>query len=168
LTHLWQVVLELCTGETQLRFTAQQPPPTTEMTVLRSAEAFGRFRLTAEAVSAESCECGDVAERGWLTSWGCLSDEYFDSCWDVRDLADLLGEGYRPEGDGGQLPERLTFDASSDDLLWPGDGWSFLSELDCGEEAIGGSITVHRPGWITDGSWGRVCRLLGWRPLRFA
>ena len=138
------------------------------MTVLRSTEAYGCFRLTAEAVSEESCECGDVAERGWLTSFGQLSDEYFDSSWDVRDLADLLGRGYRPEGDGGDVPRWLTFEASSDDLLWPGDGWSFLSELDCGEEVIGGSITVHRPDWITDGSWCRICRLLGWQPRRLA
>jgi hypothetical protein len=136
------------------------------MTVLRSAEAWGQFRLTAEAVSAEGCECGDVAERGWLTSWGCLADEYFDSCWDVRDVFDLLGRGYRPEGDGAVVPGWLTFEASSDDVLWPADGWRFLCDLDCGEEAIGGSITVHRPGWISDGSWLRFCRLLGWRARR--
>lgn len=138
------------------------------MTILRTVEEFGRFRLTAEAITAESCEAGDAAERGWLTSWGCLSDEYGDSCWDLRDLADLLGRGYRPEGDGAAVPRWLTFEASSDDVISPCDGWSFLEDLEGDEEAIGGSISVHRPDWISDGSWLRVCRLLGWRPCRHA
>lgn len=138
------------------------------MTVLRSAEPWGSFRLTAEAISAESCEAGDAAERGWLTCWGDLADEYFDSSWDLRELADLLGRGYRPEGDGSAIPSWLTFEATSDDVLSPCEGWAFLSELTCGEEAAGGSISVHRPGWISDGSWLRVCRLLGWRPYRHA
>ena len=136
------------------------------MTVLRSAETFGEFRLTAEAISEESSEAGEAAERGWLTSWGDLADEYLESSWNLRDLVDLFGRGYRPEGDGSTLPRWLTFEASSDDVLGPSDGWSFLSELLCGEEAIGGSISVHRPGWVSDASWLRVCRLLGWRPYR--
>jgi hypothetical protein len=133
------------------------------MTILRSTEPFGSFRLTAEAISAESCEVGDAAERGWLTSYGELADDYFESSWDLRDLADMFGRGYRPEGDGAAVPRWLTFEASSDDVFGPCDGWSFLSELACGEEAIGGSISVHRPDWISDGSWLRVCRLLGWK-----
>ena len=133
------------------------------MTVIRSAETWGTFRLTAEAVTVESCEAGDAAERGWLTRWGDLADEYFDSCWDLRDVVDMFGRGYRPEGDGARVPRWLTFEASSDDVLMPADGWSFLSELICGEEAIGGSICVHQPGWMTEASWVRFCRLLGWR-----
>ncbi len=141
------------------------------MTILRSTEEFGRFRLTADVITAESCEAGDAAERGWLTSWGCLSDEYADSCWDLRDLADLFGNYYRPEGDGSTLPRWLTFEASNDDLISPCDGWRFLADEygpEGDEEAIGGTISVHRPDWITDGSWARVCRLLGWRPYRWA
>lgn len=138
------------------------------MTVLRSAETFGEFRLTAEAISEESCAAGDAAERGWLTSWGDLADEYLESSWNLRDLVDLFGRAYRPEGDGGTVPDWLTFEASCDDMISPSGGWGFLSELLCGEEAIGGSISVHRPGWVTDASWLRVCRLLGWRPYRRA
>lgn len=140
------------------------------MTILRTAEAYGRFQLTAEVITAESCEAGDAAERGWLTGWGTFADEYFESCWDLRDLADLLGRGYRPEGDGSSLPRWLTFEASSDDLLCPSEGWRFLADEygpDRDEQVIGGSISVHRPGWVSDGSWSRICRLLGWRPYRF-
>ncbi len=137
-------------------------------TTIRTAEEFGRFRLTAELFTAEASEDGDAAERGWLTSYGDIADEYFDSSWDLRDIADLLGAGYRPESSGGDVPSWLTFEATSDDLLWPGDGWAFLSESRDGDEPIGGSITVHRPGWISDGSWLRFCRLLGWRPYRWA
>ena len=133
------------------------------MAIVRSAESWGEFRVTAEAVSAESCECGDVAERGWLNRWGDLCDEYFESSWDLRDLVDLLGRGYRPEGDGAAVPRWLIFEASSDDVMSPCEGWAFLSELACGEEAIGGSLSVHRPSWVSDASWVRVCRLLGWR-----
>ena len=136
------------------------------MTILRSTEPYGRFRLTAELVTAESCEAGDAAERGYLTSWGSLSDEYSDSCWDLRDLADQFGCYYRPEGDGAALPRWISFEASQEDVLQPVNGWAFLSESLEGEEPIGGSISVHRPDWITDGSWARVCRLLGWRPYR--
>jgi hypothetical protein len=31
---------------------------------------------------------------------------------------------------------------------------------------LGVTAAVHRPDWITDSSWIRVCRLLGWREPR--
>lgn len=91
------------------------------MTILRTTEPRGTFRVTYETMTAESAEQGDCADRGWLAWNGSPADEYFDSVWDLRDLTDKLAGCYA-EGDGDRLPR-----------------------------------------WITDASWIRVCRLLGWR-----
>lgn len=133
------------------------------MTVIRSAENFGTFRCTAELVTAESCEAGDVAERGYVDCWGQLWDDYSDSSWDLRDLLDTL-QGRSACGDGSNLPSWVTFDSSTDDLCCPQEGWRFLLQ---DSDAIHGQISVHRPAWISDASWLRVLALLGWRPRRF-
>ena len=126
------------------------------MTTIRSTEPAGTFRVTYETVTAESAEQGDVADRGWLDWRGCPVDEYFDSCWDLRDLTDKLAGCYA-EGSGGPVPSWITLDPQSD--FWLSPFWRDLA----GEDALGVTASVHRPNWITDASWIRVCRLLGWR-----
>ena len=86
------------------------------MTILRSTEPYGTFRVTYVTVTEESAEQGDFAESGWL-SLDPQSDFWLSPFW--RDLA--------------------------------------------GQDALGVTAAVHRPDWITDASWLRVCRLLGWR-----
>jgi hypothetical protein len=95
--------------------------------------------------------------------FGQFRDEPWEGEWDLQEIVEQFGRGYRPEGDGSGVPRWLSFEASCDDLVSPCDGWSFLGEEIDGEEVIGGGLSVHRPDWITDGSWLRVCRLLGWR-----
>ena len=126
------------------------------MTILRSTEPFGTFRVTYETVTAESAEAGDFADHGWLSWNGCPVDNYSDSCWDFRDLLDKLA-GCWAEGDGAALPRWVTLDPQSD--FWLSPFWRDLA----GEDALGVTAAVHRPDWITDSSWRRVCRALGWR-----
>ncbi len=129
------------------------------MTILRTTEPYGSFRVTYETVTAESAECGDVAEHGWLSWNGSPCDDYVESCWDLRDLLDRLAGCYA-EGDGAAVPSWLTLDPQSD--FWLSPFWRDLG----GEDALGVTAAVHRPDWITDSSWIRVCRLLGWREPR--
>lgn len=126
------------------------------MTILRPTEPRGTFRVTYETVTAESAEQGDCAARGWLSWNGSHADDYSDSVWDLRDLTDKLAGGYA-EGDGDRLPRWITVDPGAD--FWLSPFWRDLA----GEDALGVTASVHRPDWITDASWLRVCRLLGWR-----
>jgi len=126
------------------------------VTITRTAEPAGTFRVTYETVTAESAEAGDFAEAGYLDWLGCPVDEYSDSCWDLRDLTDKLAGCYA-EGSGGPVPSWIVLDPQSD--FWLSPFWRDLA----GEDALGVTASVHRPGWITDASWLRVCRLLGWR-----
>ena len=126
------------------------------VTILRTTEPYGSFRVTYETVTAESAECGDYAEHGWLSWTGCPCDDYIHSDWDLRDLLDRLAGCYA-EGDGAAVPSWLTLDPQSD--FWLSPFWRDLA----GEDALGVTAAVHRPDWITDSSWIRVCRLLGWR-----
>ena len=126
------------------------------VTILRTTEPYGSFRVTYETVTAESAECGDYAEHGWLSWNGCPCDDYIHSDWDLRDLLDRLAGCYA-EGDGAAVPSWLTLDPQSD--FWLSPFWRDLA----GEDALGVTAAVHRPDWITDSSWIRVCRLLGWR-----
>ena len=118
------------------------------------------FQATFETMTAESLEAGDAAQRGWLNWLGDAVDDSSDSHWDLQDLMRL--QGLRFEGDGSRVPSWLTCEAGMSELLHPSDPWGFLADAPDGEEAIGGSISIHRPDWITDASWLRVCRLLGW------
>lgn len=129
------------------------------MTILRTTEPRGTFRVTYETVTAESAEQGDFANHGWLSWNGSPADQYFDSVWDVRDLTDKLA-GHYAEGDGDTVPRWITVDPGSD--FWLSPFWRDLA----GKDALGVTASVHRPDWITDASWLRVCRLLGWRNWR--
>jgi hypothetical protein len=138
-----------------LGHTKGDPP----MALIRSTEPRGTFRVTYETVTAESAEQGDCADRGWLSWNGCPCDEYHESCWDLRDLTDKLAGCYA-EGDGDTVPRWVTLDPQSD--FWLSPFWRDLA----GEDALSVTASVHRPDWITDASWLRVCRLLGWREPR--
>jgi len=133
---------------------AEHPNPG-KMTIIRTAEAFGTFRVTYETVTQESAEHGDADQRGWLDWRGCRCDEYWESEWDLRDLSERLSGCYA-EGDGASVPRWITLDPQSD--FWLSPFWRDLA----GEDALGVTASVHRPGWITDASWLRVCRMLGW------
>jgi hypothetical protein len=126
------------------------------MTILRTTEPRGTFRVTYETVTAESAKQGDFAESGYLDWLGCPVDHYCDSVWDIRDLTDKLAGCYA-EGDGDRLPRWVTLDPGTD--FWLSPFWRDLA----GEDALSVTASVHRPDWITDASWLRVCRLLGWK-----
>jgi hypothetical protein len=126
------------------------------MAIFRTTEPRGTFRVTYETVTAESAEQGDYAESGWLDWLGSPVDQYCDSVWDLRDLADKLA-GCSAEGDGDRVPRWITLDPGAD--FWLSSFWCDLA----GEDALGVTASVHRPDWITDASWLRVCRMLGWR-----
>lgn len=51
----------------------------TPMTILRSVEPYGTFRVTYTTVTEESAEQGDYAESGWLSWNGCRCDDYAES-----------------------------------------------------------------------------------------
>jgi hypothetical protein len=129
------------------------------MALIRSTEPRGTFRVTYETVTAESAEQGDYAESGWLDWLGSPVDNYTDSVWDLRDLMDRLA-GHYAKGDGGTVPSWITLDPESD--FWLSSFWRNIA----GEDALSVTASVHRPDWITDASWLRVCRLLGWRSGR--
>ena len=125
------------------------------MTILRTAESHGSFRVTYDVTTEESAQHGDLAERGWLDWRGNPVDEYWLSDWDFRDLIDKLA-GYYVEGSGGTLPSFLCIYPECQ--VWLSSFWRDLA----GDDAISATAYVHRPGWISDGSWARVCRSLGW------
>jgi len=120
------------------------------------------FRVTYETITADSCEAGDAADRGWLDWLGVPVDQAMDSHWDLQDLARL--KGYRFEGDGSSIPNWVSCEADMSDLIHRARPWGFLADYSEESEVIGGSISIHRPNWITDASWLRVCRSLGWKP----
>ena len=121
------------------------------------------FRATYEVITAESCEAGDASDRGWLDWPGDAVDNAWDSHWDLQDLMRL--QDYRLEGDGADLPRWVTADADMSDLMQRARPWGFLADHERrGDgEPIGGSISIHRPDWITDASWLRVLRAMGWQ-----
>ena len=126
------------------------------MTLIRMAEPFGRFRVTYSVTTDESAECGDFAAHGYLDWQGNPVDEYYESEWDLRDLTDKLS-GHYAEGDGARVPSWITIDPESD--FWLSSFWRSIGADDVSSV----QAYVHRPGWITDASWLRVCRMLGWR-----
>lgn len=134
---------------------AEHPNPG-HMTIIRTAEPYGTFRVTYHVVTAASAEQGDYADCGWLDWLGQPVDEYHESAWDLRDLLDKL-EGCYAESDGDSVPSWITLDPQSD--FWLSSFWRGIG----GEDAESVTASVHRPDWITDASWLRVCRLLGWR-----
>ena len=127
------------------------------MAILGTTEPRGTFRVTYETITAESAEHGDAAERGWLDWRGCPCDDAADSMWDLRDIIDRFC-GCSAYGDGANVPRWITVSPGSDFYLcsW----WRDLA----GDDAIAADCSIHRPDWVTDSSWIRVCRMLGWRP----
>ena len=124
------------------------------MTVLRSTEYVGTFRVTYSTVTEQSCEIGDRADCGYVDAAGSPIDDPQDSKWTFRELLDRF-QGYLPEGDGSPAPRWLTVTAESD--LWLDSFWANL-----GEDLIGAECSIHCPDWITESSWIRVCRAIGW------
>lgn len=118
------------------------------------------FRATFDLITAESCEQGDHAACGYLDWLGDAVDNSWDSHWDLQDVLRL--KGYRLEGDGSTVPRWLSADADMSDLIHCARPWGFLADGPDGEDVIGGTISIHRPDWITDSSWLRVCKMLGW------
>ena len=119
------------------------------------------FRATYELITAESCEQGDTAEHGYLDWLGDPVDNPCESHWDLQDLLRLKDSYW--EGDGDEIPRWITCDAEQGEISQCYRPWGFLSDGPEGQDVIGGSISIHRPDWITDASWLRVCRVLGWR-----
>ena len=126
------------------------------MTMIRLAEPQGHFRVTYSSITEESAQCGDIADHGYLDWRGYPVDDYADSQWDLRDLIDRLSGCY-VEGDGADVPSFISVDPESD--FWLSSFWTDIA----GDDAIGVTAYVHRPSWITDSSWVRVARVLGWR-----
>ena len=126
------------------------------MTIIRIAEPFGHFRVTYSSVTEDSAECGDFASQGYLDWLGNPVDEYFESEWDFRDIMNRFADSY-VEGDGADVPSFVSIDPESD--FWLSSFWRGFA----GDDAISATAYVHRPSWISDGSWLRILRCLGWR-----
>jgi hypothetical protein len=116
---------------------------------------------TADVITAESAEHGDAAERGYVDCLGRLWDDSDQASWDLREVLAQM-EGRRPEGSGGCCPDWLSFESLSDDHLIRPDSWTAWRHMGK-DDVIGMTVSVHRPRDITDSSWLRICRMLGWR-----
>jgi hypothetical protein len=131
------------------------------MTIIRYYSSFKKsagyvFPVTAEVVTAESCESGDAEQRGYIDSLGNWKDE--QDCWDLRTLLDRLPSG-RWEGDGSSVPKWITLECNSDGWLSP--LWQDVS-ADIGD-VLSVGFSVHQPPQLSDASWLRVCKILGWK-----
>ena len=121
------------------------------------------FPVTAQVLTSESCETGDFELCGYCDYWGRWSDE--PDCWDFRSLLEHLPGG-RWEGDGSSIPRSVTLECDSDG--WLTSIWRELaSTVDDPDDVLDVSFSVHRPHCITDASWLRVLRHLGWKPYRW-
>ena len=127
------------------------------MTVIGLTEPRGIFRVTFETVSEESAAHGDAEDRGWL-DWGFRPvDDAEDSAWDLADLMGSFRDSGEAYGDGDSVPRWITVSPGSD--WWLDASWDAVST----DDTVAVSASIHRPGWITDASWLRVCRMLGWQ-----
>ena len=137
------------------------------MTITRYADCACCFPVTADVITAESAEAGDAEVRGYIDSLGRWDDHwerygtYPDDCgWQLSTLIeDLSGRVW--EGNGGKLPDWITTESTSDDLLTRRGDWSVWEPLASVDGSLGMTVSVHRPDWITDASWRRVLRLIG-------
>ena len=132
------------------------------MTIIRTYQSFRKcdgyiFPVTAEAITAESCEAGDAEQRGYVDYLGNWCDE--PDLWDLRHLLEYLPSG-RWEGDGGTVPRWITLEPSSD--AWLDSLYSDLAE-DVSGDVLSIDFSVHQPPQLADASWIRVCRILGWK-----
>jgi hypothetical protein len=131
---------------------------TKPMTIIRQAEPQGFFAVTYSIHTLESVESGDVAAQGYCDTNG-YDTEREDWSWALADL--LQFKGYCFEGDGARVPRWISCDASMTDLFVQSGGfWGDLLEDESNVSSA--EVSIHRPDWITDASWIRVCRLLGW------
>ena len=127
------------------------------------------FPVTAEVFTEESAENGDCEIRGYIDHLGRWDDHYErfgtypDDCgWQLSTLVEDLSHR-RWEGNCWpcNLPDWITTESTSDDLLTREGDWSVWEPLASVEGALGMSVSIHRPDWITDASWRRALRLLG-------
>jgi hypothetical protein len=116
---------------------------------------------TAEVMTVESAETGEAELRGYVDCLGRMWDDSDQASWDLREVLAQVG-GRRAEGSGGRCPDWLSFEGQSDDHLIRPDSWSIWSWMGH-DSTIGMTVNVHRPRDITDASWLRICRLLGWQ-----
>lgn len=132
------------------------------MTIIRTAEQPGFFRVTYDTISTLSAECGSTQSCGWL-NWQCTPvDGYIESQWDLQDIKEKL-QGHI-EGDGAKVPSFVSIDPGSE--WWLDTTWSDIKRFATDpDDLIGLTLYLHRPGWITDSSWLRVLRMLGWRSV---
>lgn len=116
---------------------------------------------TADVITAESAEAGDAEIRGYIDCLGRIWDTSDHAVWDLREVLAQMQDRW-VEGSGGPCPDWLTFESQNDDHLLTPMSWSAWSHMGQAE-VIGMTVSVHRPRNITDASWLRICRLLGWR-----
>ena len=141
------------------------------MTITKYADCACCFPVSAEVFTAESAEHGDAEQRGFIDSLGRWDDHferfgtYPDDCgWQLSTLIeDLNHRRWEADCSPCDLPRWISTDSQSDDLLTRKGDWTVWEPLASVDGAISMTVTVHRPDWITDASWRRVCRLLGWR-----
>jgi len=125
------------------------------MTIIRSTEPQGRFVVCYATYTEVSVSMGDFDHCGFCDTNGADIDREM-SCWQLTDL--LKFRYCQFEGDGSKVPRWIT--ATADFLQLQQGFWQDLVDND--SDIIGAEVSIHRPDWITDSSWLRVCKLLGW------
>ena len=119
------------------------------------------FFLTIDIMTEESCQSGETDRSGYVDCLGRLWDDSDQAPWDLREVI-AQTKGRRSEGSGGMLPDWVTFDSVSDDHLVSADSWSVWRFMGV-PDTVSVSVSVHRPRNLSDASWARVLRLLGWQ-----
>jgi hypothetical protein len=119
------------------------------------------FFLTIGIMTVASCQSGETDRSGYVDCLGRVWDTSDQAPWDLSEVIAQC-KGRIPEGSGGMLPDWITFESLSDDWLIPADSWSVWRFMGM-PETVAVTVAVHRPRELTDASWGRVLRLLGWQ-----
>lgn len=119
-----------------------------------------KYLVTFDTVTEQSAEDGEASASGFVDSAGftadALSPEVADMGWTLSEVLDRV----QSSADHCEAQERSIY-------CYPGSGFwldSWLSNLPTHEddgEIIGATFAIHRPDGMSDGSWRRVCRLLG-------
>ena len=127
------------------------------------------FPVTATLLTDASASSGDYAVHGYIDShgmWDCHFSRfgtYPDNCgWKLSTIYEDL-KHRRWEGNVYMcdLPDWISTESLNDDLLTREGDWSVWEPLASVTDALSMTVSIHRPGWITDASWRRVLRLLG-------